>query len=128
MNWYLKAWRNTSDISGRARRREFWYFIIVFAALLAAPYLVEAYLLKTPDYDLATAIYAVVFFVHFAPLISVTIRRLHDINLSGWWVLLAFNPLGMLIFGYFFLKDSYFNYNQWGPVPKEMPAEELNEP
>ena len=128
MNWYLKAWRNTFNFSGRARRKEFWYFILVLAALLSTPYIVEAYLIKPPDYNTSEAIYIVLFFAHIITLYSVTIRRLHDINLSGWWVLLAANPLGILVFAYLFLKDSYFNYNQWGPVPKEMLEEEVNEP
>jgi hypothetical protein len=37
-------------------------------------------------------------------------------------------PLGTLALAYFCVKDSYFNYNQWGSVPKEMPSEEQNEP
>ena len=129
MNWYLKAWRNTFDFWGRARRREFWYFILVFAALLAAPYLVEAYVLRTPDHEAATVISGVVFMVHLTTLISVTIRRLHDINLSGWWFSLNWlGPLGTLVLAYLFLRDSYSSYNQWGAVPKEMSDEQWNEP
>ena len=64
MNWYLKAWRNTLNFSGRARRREFWYFILVLAVLMVAPYLVEAYLLKTPDYDSAAAISGFLYILH----------------------------------------------------------------
>jgi hypothetical protein len=37
-------------------------------------------------------------------------------------------PLGTLVLAYFCAEDSYFNYNKWGPVPKEMLEEEVNEP
>ena len=121
MNWYLKAWKNTFNFSGRARCKEFWYFILVLVVFLLAPFFIGL------PFEEAEDIYGVLFFVHIITLYSVTIRRLHDINLSGWWVLLATNPLGMVVFGYLFMKDSYFNYNQWGPVPKEV-LEDVNEP
>ena len=129
MNWYLKAWSNTFNFSGRARRKEFWYFIFVLAALLIAPFCVEGYLLKLPDYDSAAAISGILYILHIVPLLSVTIRRLHDANQSGWWCFLnMLGPLGTLVLAYFCVKDSYFNYNQWGQVPKEILEEEVNEP
>jgi uncharacterized membrane protein YhaH (DUF805 family) len=129
MNWYLNAWRNTFNFSGRARRKEFWYFILVLAVLLIAPYCVEGYFQKPTDYDLANGIFFILYILHIVPLLSVTVRRLHDTNQSGWWCLLnMLGPLGTLALAYFCVKDSYFNYNQWGSVPKEMPSEEQNEP
>ena len=129
MNWYLKALRNTFNFSGRARRKEFWYFSLVLAALISAPYIIFDYFLKPSDPESAVGISGILLFLHLITLHSVTIRRLHDTNKSGWWDLLnMIGPLGTLVLAYFCVEDSYFNYNKWGSVPKEMLEEEVNEP
>ena len=52
------------------------------------------------------------------PSISVLVRRLHDADKSGWWVLLGFVPLGGLILLVFCCMDGTKGENRFGPDPK----------
>lgn len=59
----------------------------------------------------------------FLPSLGVTVRRLHDIGKSGWWVLLGFIPLvGVLVLLFFLVKDSEAGSNAYGPNPKGSPT------
>ena len=69
-----------------------------------------------PGQKLATALGLV-------PGLAVSVRRLHDIGKSGWWLLLNIVPLvGPLVLLYFAVKDSQPGSNQYGPNPKAVPV------
>ncbi len=55
--------------------------------------------------------------VVFIPMITVFVRRLHDVGRSGWWWLIAFVPFGGLVLLVFLLLDSTPGPNHWGPPP-----------
>jgi uncharacterized membrane protein YhaH (DUF805 family) len=101
MSYFWLSLQRTFQFSGRAQRAEYWYFIL-FSTIL--------YFLA-----LAVPILGLVFFVLLITQISLSVRRLHDINLSGWWGLL-FIPLGlpMLIVGFIDSAED----NQYGANPK----------
>jgi uncharacterized membrane protein YhaH (DUF805 family) len=101
MSYFWLSLQRTFEFSGRAQRAEYWYFLL-FSTIL---YLVT----------LAIPILGLLFLVLLITQISLSVRRLHDINLSGWWGLL-FIPLGlpMLIVGFI---DSAPD-NQYGVNPK----------
>jgi uncharacterized membrane protein YhaH (DUF805 family) len=124
MNYFLDALGKYAVFSGRARRSEYWYFtlfscLIVFA--LAAAGLYIARLTGGPP---RVAEYLADFFLLliFLPSLAVSVRRLHDIGMSGWWVLLNFVPLGGLVLLVFFCQDSQSGDNSYGPNPKEVTA------
>lgn len=52
------------------------------------------------------------------PGLAVSVRRLHDIGKSGWWMLLAFVPVLGLLLLFFFALDSEPGLNRYGPSPK----------
>lgn len=52
------------------------------------------------------------------PSIAVSIRRLHDINKSGWWYLIGLIPIVGLVLIAFYVMDSQVGENQYGPNPK----------
>jgi len=54
----------------------------------------------------------------FIPSLAVTVRRLHDINRSGWWLLIGLIPLGGLVLLIFVCLDSNPGPNEYGPNPK----------
>ncbi|MFV2053539.1 DUF805 domain-containing protein [Aliiroseovarius sp. YM-037] len=88
--------------SGRASRSEYWWFalftiLVTLAFVLAFSLVVGLGTLAAPGFPqlgAAGIILAVLFCIFFIgmilPTISVTVRRFHDYNLSGWWYLAAF--------------------------------------
>ena len=99
--------------SGRASRSEYWIwwgFMVVILALIGAVGL----LIGTTGY-VAASLISLVFFL---PTLAVTVRRLHDIGRSGFWLLLVFIPLiGGLVLLAFLLIDGQSQPNKWGPQP-----------
>ncbi|KLU17391.1 MULTISPECIES: DUF805 domain-containing protein [Xenorhabdus] len=116
MNWYFSVLKNYAEFSGRARRKEYWMFqllnIIVAFVLLV---------LGSAINDTAgIALLGIYIIVTFIPNLAVTIRRLHDINCSGWWILFTFVPVAsILVFVFTLLKGTQGN-NEYGPDPRRM--------
>ncbi|WP_237066774.1 DUF805 domain-containing protein [Microbulbifer guangxiensis] len=111
MEYFLDALNRYADFTGRARRKEYWMFVLVYFVLYIGFSIVDAIfgtLLFTSLYALALLI----------PNISITARRLHDIGKSGWWQLLALIPvIGGIVLIVFLVMDSE-EENQWGVSPK----------
>ena len=115
MNWYLGCWKKFADFSGRARRQEYWMFVLFnFLASLAIG-IVDAILGTNAAlgglYSLAVLI----------PSLAVSARRLHDTDRSGWWQLILLIPLiGWIIYLVFVCGDSKPGANRFGANPKGM--------
>ena len=104
MIWYFRALKKSFVFSGRARRAEYWYFmlfnILVVLAILAllVPFVVIIALLpvshplSSPHVILLSILIppSLYMLVIFLPMLALSVRRIHDINLSGWWILLSF--------------------------------------
>jgi uncharacterized membrane protein YhaH (DUF805 family) len=119
MNWYREALRKYATFEGRARRKEYWYFALGnFVAIVALS--VVDMVIGTFDekagIGLLSGLYTLAVFV---PGIAVSVRRLHDTNRSGWWLLISLVPLvGWLVMLVFACIDSQPGGNQYGPNPK----------
>ena len=92
------ALRNYKTLSGRASRPEFWYwyaFTIVVNLLTSLPVIYTAMMVSQDQYyfvlPFATAQLAIMIFL-IMPTIAVTARRLHDTDLSGWYMLIFLIP------------------------------------
>ena len=110
-DWFKKGLRNYVNFSGRARRKEYWCFVLVQIGLI-----VIAMVLDSIIFGSETGLFYVVLGLGlFLPSVAVAIRRLHDTNRSGWWFLLSFIPLiGSLILVIFLASDTKLETNQWG--------------
>lgn len=127
LHWYLLPWRKYAVFSGRAPRREYWLFhlgnsligtLFYLAAVTASPSMLDDgepsdvslfFLLLTALLSLAAII----------PGLAVSIRRFHDINLSGWWYLVVLIPiLGLVAFLVFTLIPGTRGENRFGPDPR----------
>ena len=93
MVWYLKAMKKYSDFSGRASREEYWMFIL-FNFLISILFFLIDILLGTMNKILfigvLTSIYSI---VQTIPSWAVTVRRLHDVGKSGFFILIELIPL-----------------------------------
>jgi len=119
MNWYLKALTNYTEFGGRARRKEYWFFILFNILISIAFTIIDGvtglYSIET-GVGLFSGIYSLAILV---PSIAVGVRRLHDTNRSGWWLLISFIPLiGAIILIVFLASDSNPEENQYGQNPK----------
>ena len=78
MNGYMSVMRNYVNIDGRARRKEYWMFFLVYLGILIVASVLDSII----GLGLIGGLVAL---AHLLPSICVGVRRLHDINRSGWW-------------------------------------------
>ncbi|MBL6955981.1 MAG: DUF805 domain-containing protein [Chlorobium phaeobacteroides] len=121
MNWYLDVLKKYAVFSGRARRKEYWYFYlfntIIEVALMLVDYMVGWYSIEG-GIGVLSAIYVLGIMI---PGIAVSIRRLHDTGRSGWWLLIGLIPfIGAIVLLVFMVQDSKPGENEYGPNPKEV--------
>ena len=114
MNWYLGVLKKYAIFNGRACRKEYWVFGLVnFIIILALNLLGRSLGIG----DILENIYILSAFI---PTLAVGARRLHDINRSGWWLLINLIPvIGTIIIIMFAVEDSRKGANKYGPNPKE---------
>ncbi|MFV0471428.1 MAG: DUF805 domain-containing protein [Paludibacteraceae bacterium] len=132
MNWYLKVLQHFADFTGRARRKEFWMFILfnfIFSLVAMGLDNVLGTKMAMPgDYSHAFAggyinmLYSLVVLI---PTIAVTVRRLHDIGKSGVYFFIAFIPLiGGIWLLVLMIKEGQRGDNQYGSDPKTIDESE----
>ncbi|PID50513.1 MAG: hypothetical protein CR991_01080 [Proteobacteria bacterium] len=120
MNWYIEALKKYVVFNGRARRKEYWFFvlfnILIFIALGIIDGITGSF---SPEIGmgLLSGIYWLAVLI---PGIAVSIRRLHDTDRSGWWLLIGLIPIiGAIVLIVFMVQDSKPGQNQYGTNPKE---------
>lgn len=121
MNWYFEALRKYADFSGRARRREYWVFTLISAAItigLTVADVVIGIYDEHSGFGLLSGLYTLAVLI---PSLAVTVRRIHDTDHSGWWFFIAFVPcFGTIVMLLFLFSDSTPGENRYGPSPKEV--------
>ena len=119
MSWFIEALRKYAVFRGRSRRKEYWFFVlfvvVISTVLTIIDGLIGAYDRST-GVGLLSAIFSLAILI---PSISVSVRRLHDIDRAGWWVLISLVPLvGWIVLLVFHVQDSTPGTNRYGPNPK----------
>ena len=119
MEWYLKVIRQYADFNGRARRKEYWMFILfnmIFAIVAMILDNILGITIAGIPYGPLYIFYGLAVFV---PGLSVMVRRLHDVNKSGWMFLILFIPIaGFIWFLVLMCTEGDQNDNKYGPNPK----------
>lgn len=116
MHWYRKVvLENYANFHGRARREEYWMFTLINVLIQIALGIVWV-IVSGSDTNVLGALYSLAVLI---PALAVSVRRLHDTDRSGWWLLLALIPIiGALVVLYFFVLDSTPGTNKFGENPK----------
>jgi len=119
MNWYMAVLKNYVGFDGRAHRTEYWMFVLFnFLAALIAFFLDHLLGLRIGGLPYGP-IYILYALAVLLPGLAVTVRRLHDVGKSGWFVLIALIPI---IGGIWLLVlvcfDSQPGANRFGANPK----------
>ena len=105
MNWYFEVLKKYAQFNGRARRKEYWYFAL-FSAI------VSIILRLIGLYAGVTFLYTLYSLAVLIPSIAVGVRRMHDINKSGWFIII---PIYNLILA---CQNGDMGPNQYGEDPK----------
>jgi uncharacterized membrane protein YhaH (DUF805 family) len=105
---FLQPLKKYATFSGRATRTELWGFYLFIFLVSIALSMVEK-LIGIPG--LISGLFSLAVLI---PLIAVYTRRLHDVNISGWWQLLPFPPtVGLLVVGALYLINMGTAYGGW---------------
>jgi uncharacterized membrane protein YhaH (DUF805 family) len=131
MEEMLKPLKHFADVTGRARRREFWsWFLFVWVMLLVLMYLDTVLGLggtatsyrtgNSMGFSMTGGLLTLIFaLATLIPSVTVSVRRLHDVGKSGWFLLF----IVVLLFGWIYLLYLYVQPgmtgpNEYGPDPK----------
>jgi len=129
MNWYLAVIKKYADFSGRARRKEYWMFVLFNVIISVILNILERVTLSSQDpsaafsnpFYLLGLVYSLAVLL---PSLGVMVRRLHDTNRNGWTILLALIPIvGAIILLVYECQDGTPGENKYGPNPKEAVAQ-----
>lgn len=119
MNYAFQPLKKYADFSGRARRKEFWLFMLKYMICCIILCFIDI-ALKTWSYEYGIGLYSGIFiFALMIPATAVAVRRLHDSNRSGWWYLLVLLPiLGPLVLLAFYCLAGTDGPNRFGTDPR----------
>jgi uncharacterized membrane protein YhaH (DUF805 family) len=113
MHWYLDVLKKYAVFDGRASREEFWMYVLFTFIILVVLSLINHNGLLMGIYSLATLL----------PSLGVEIRRLHDTNRTGWWLLINLIPaIGPLVIFVLCVLPGDAAANDYGPPPAAAPA------
>ena len=124
MNWFLMALKNYVGFSGRSRRSEYWYFTLFYLVIAIVLSVLDGILFGGSADGKGTPVLSGLFMLAMLlPSVAVGIRRLHDTDRIGWWLLIGMIPiLGAIVLIVFFVQDSKPGDNRFGPNPKGVAA------
>lgn len=113
---FMTAIRSCLDkyvtFSGRARRSEFWWFFLFNLIGSAIANVIDTGVIGLPILSIVWMLALLL------PGISVSVRRMHDLDKSGWWIFIVLIPLiGFLIYVYWFIQRGTEGPNRFGPDP-----------
>ena len=117
MEWYLKVVRdNYANFNGRASRQEYWMFNLFNFIFTIVVGFIDGFL----SLGFLSLLYVLAILI---PGLAVLVRRLHDVNKSGWWFFIIFIPIiGAIWMLILLCTDGNPGENSYGPSPKAAPV------
>jgi uncharacterized membrane protein YhaH (DUF805 family) len=110
------CFRKYVDFTGRARRAEYWWFVLFYCLLIGALTIVDVMVMSARAGG--GVLSSLASLALFLPTLAVAVRRLHDTDRTGWWVLIGFIPLiGWIIYLVFVCQRGTEGPNRFGPDP-----------
>ncbi|SFV58953.1 Integral membrane protein [hydrothermal vent metagenome] len=133
-DYYVDIFRNKYiAFSGRASRKEFWYFMLFNFMITVIFFVIDVFLgtvyviSEAPNHEFSIGLGFVYTWATFIPSLALSFRRLHDIGRKAWWLFIPLVPiLGFFILLYFYLKAGEKGNNTYGASPWKV-IEELED-
>ena len=110
-NAVINAFSHYADFSGRTSREQYWWFttaVVVASLILSLAHIATRFSVFTEALSLIFNLGILI------PSVSISVRRLHDINKSGWWLLIVFTIIGLLPIAYWAVRPSDGSINHYG--------------
>lgn len=129
LKYYLQMFRKYAVFSGRADRAEFWlaivtHYLIITIGGTASGILNSIATISALDQNAsspaAVLIQLLVFLYSLAaciPLTAICVRRLHDVNRSGWWILISYTGIGTIVLLIWLVQQGTEDTNLFGSDP-----------
>lgn len=114
---YIRVMRKYAVFTGRASRSEYWLFHLILILLSLAASILDLLVFGTEISKHQGPIGGIVLLVHLLPYIALSVRRLHDIDRSGWWLLLDLTGIGALVIFIFAVLPGTHGSNTYGADP-----------
>ena len=110
---FIKFIKNYFNFKGRSTRKDLWFVVLdIFIIAIIIGFIVGPLQLEEKIVDLILEVYSLLLII---PMFSLEIRRLHDINKSGWWILLSLIPgVGTIVLLVFYCTPSVNENNKYG--------------
>ena len=108
IDWFVKCIKQYVTFDGRARRKEFWFFILVSIGLGIIVQIIDRIIGTEPLLN------GLLNLALFLPSLAVGARRLHDIGRSGWWQLLSLTVIGVIVLIIWWATDTKQEQNEYG--------------
>jgi uncharacterized membrane protein YhaH (DUF805 family) len=107
--------RNYVGFSGRAARSEYWFWILFVVIVSICLSILDQAVFSDMAAQPLTSIFSL---ATFLPSLAVAVRRLHDLDRTGWWVLMSLVPLiGWILLLVWFCTQGTPGVNRFGPDP-----------
>ena len=114
IDWALRPLQKYSDFSGRASRPEYWWFYLFYIVVLIVAMIIDSIVGSSlfANYGIVSVIAMLGFLL---PSLAASVRRLHDTDRSGWWLLIALIPLiGAIVLLVFLVSGGTSGQNRFG--------------
>jgi len=120
MNWFVHCVKHYASFGGRAGRKEFWHYFLMYMLIVMVLTVIDAIIGRLDTkagVGLLSGIFAL---VTLLPGLGVGIRRLHDIGRTGWWLLISVVPfVGAIVLLVFAATKGDAAANHFGAVPPQ---------
>ena len=116
-----RGFREYFTFDGRATRAEYWWWVLFFFVALIGVSIIDAFLTSG-------ILFFLFWFGVIIPHVAVTVRRLHDINMTGWWFLISLIPFFGLVLFLICAQAGKMGTNKYGPDPRQATSQQPYKP
>ena len=113
-----RGFSNYVNFSGRAPRWEYWYWVLFVIIVGIVSSLIDSFIFGSDPTEGGFApVQTLTGLALFIPGIAIGIRRLHDLDRTGWWFLIAFTGIGLILLLIWACMKGTAGPNRFGPDP-----------